>query len=197
MHDATLDRTTNGTGKVSDYTYSELQKFRLKDPDGNVTQYKIPTLKEVIRWSKGKTVMNLDKKDVPMEMTAKILSESDNKIIMITVHNAKQAKFYYKQNPNAMFSVFVKTTEAFYEYEASGIPWSNMIAYIGSENKPENKVLFDLLHAKGVMCMISAAPTYDKLPSPQERAIQYRETFKLGADILESDLPIEVAEAIR
>ena len=31
MHDATIDRTTTGTGKVSDYTYAELQQFFLKD----------------------------------------------------------------------------------------------------------------------------------------------------------------------
>lgn len=42
MHDATIDRTTTGTGKVSDYTYAELQQFFLKDREGNVTTYKIP-----------------------------------------------------------------------------------------------------------------------------------------------------------
>jgi len=197
MHDETLDRTTNGTGKVSDYTFEELQKFRLKDPEGNVTDYKIPTLKDVIAWSKGKTVVNLDKKDLPMEMTAKILSECKNDIIMLTVHNAEQAKFYYDYNPKWMLSAFVKTKKAFKEYEDAGIPWENMIAYIGPTNKPENKELFDLLHAKGVMCMISAAPSYDKLPDAAERAKNYRETFIQGADILESDLPIEVAAAIK
>ena len=30
MHDATIDRTTTGTGKVSDYTFEELQQFFLK-----------------------------------------------------------------------------------------------------------------------------------------------------------------------
>ena len=72
-----------------------------------------------------------------------------------------------------------------------------MIAYIGPQNKPENKELLELLHAKGVMCMISAAPSYDKLKDLAERANHYRETFTMGADILESDLPIEVAEAIK
>ncbi|MDP3467947.1 MAG: glycerophosphodiester phosphodiesterase family protein [Daejeonella sp.] len=56
MHDATLDRTTNGSRKVSDYTYKELQQFRLKDPEGNVTADRIPLLTDVIRWSKGKTI---------------------------------------------------------------------------------------------------------------------------------------------
>jgi len=197
MHDETLDRTTTGKGKVSDYTFAELERFRLKDPQGNITDYKIPTLREVILWSKGKTVLNLDHKDVPLEMTAKILKECKNEEVMLTVHNAQQARFYYQNNPANMMSAFVLTKEAFYTYEKAGIPWKNMIAYIGPKNKPENKELLELLHAKGVMCMISAAPSYDKLKGLVERANHYRETFAMGADILESDLPIEVAEAIK
>jgi len=197
MHDVTLDRTTTGTGKLSDYTYAELQKFRLKDPQGNATKYKIPTLKEAILWSKGKTVMNLDHKDVPLEMTAKMLKECKNEVIMLTIHSPEQARFYLNDNPDRMFSAHILTKKAFDEYEKEGIPWKNMIAYIGPAFQPENKVLLDLLHAKGVMCMISAAPSYDKLPNPAERAEHYRETFTQGADIMESDFPIEVAEAIK
>jgi len=197
MHDATLDRTTTGKGKVSDYTYAELQKFRLKDPQGNITAYKIPTLKEVILWSKGKTVMNLDHKDVPLAMTAKILKECKNNVIMLTVHSPKEAQFYLSNNPNAMFSAHILTKNVFEDYAAANLPWESMIAYIGPKNKPENKELLDKLHVKRVMCMISAAPSYDKLPDVTERAENYRETFKQGADILESDLPIEVAIAIK
>ena len=195
MHDATLDRTTNGTGKVSDYTYAELQKLRLKDFEGNITAYKIPTLKEALTWSKGKTVLNLDRKDVPLELQEKILREHPNKVVMITVHNAEHAKYYYDQNPDRMFSAFVKTKEALLAYEAAGIPFESMIAYIGSVNKPENKEIIDLLHARNVKCMISSAPSYDKLKDSKERAENYRDIFKQGADILESDLPIEVAAA--
>ncbi|MFX4689767.1 hypothetical protein ABTB16_20460, partial [Acinetobacter baumannii] len=82
------------------------------------------------------------------------------------------------------------------EYEAAGMPWQNMIAYIGSENKPENKIMLDLLHQRKVKCMISAAPVYDKLVTEEQRAQAYRKIFKSGADILESDLPVEVARAI-
>ncbi|RZL18769.1 MAG: glycerophosphodiester phosphodiesterase, partial [Pedobacter sp.] len=41
------------------------------------------------------------------------------------------------------------------------------------------------------------APSYDKLEDKTERSKQYRDTFLQGADILESDLPIDVAEAIK
>ena len=195
MHDETLDRTTTGKGKVSDYTYAELQRYRLKDPQGHVTDYKIPTLKEMLLWSKGKTVLNLDHKDVPLEMTAKLLKECGNDMVMLTVHNAQQARFYVDDNPNHLLSAFVLNKQAFDELEKMGVPWKNMIAYIGPTNKPENTLLLDLLHAKGVMCMISAASTYDKL-NATDRDAHYRETFAMGADILESDLPIEAAEAV-
>jgi glycerophosphoryl diester phosphodiesterase len=197
MHDATLDRTTTGTGKLSDYTYEELKKFKLKDPQGNITEYGIPTLDEVIKWSKGKTIINLDKKDVPLAMTAKKLKEHNAEAhVMLTVHNAKEAKFYYDDNPRLMFSAFVLTKKAFDEYEKAGIPWSHIMAYVGPTNKPENKELYDMLHAKGVMCMISAAPGYDKLPDAEARTKAYAEIIRSGADVIESDLPIEAAAAI-
>lgn len=197
MHDATLERTTNGTGKLSDYTWAEVQKLQLKDRFGKLTPYRVPTLAQVIEWARGKTILNLDRKDVPPEITDRIIKEHKaGSFVMVTVHNAGQAKFYFDKDPNRMMSAFVKTEKALKEYEAAGIPWKNMIAYIGSENKPENKVLLELLHQRKVKCMISAAPVYDKLATTGQRAKAYQDIFRSGADILESDLPVEVAQAI-
>ncbi|MBB1287281.1 glycerophosphodiester phosphodiesterase family protein [Flavisolibacter sp. BT320] len=198
LHDATLDRTTTGKGKLSDYTWEEVKKLRLKDHLGKVTPYRIPTLAEAIEWARGKTVLNLDKKDVPFQMTADIIRKHNaGAFVMVTVHNAEQARFYYDDDNNRMLSAHIKTEKAFREYEASGVPWTNMIAYIGSVNKPENQTLFNLLHQRQVMCMISAAPVYDKLETAEKRAAAYRETFQQGADILESDLPVDVAIALK
>jgi glycerophosphoryl diester phosphodiesterase len=197
LHDATLDRTTTGKGKLIDYTWEEVKQLKLKDKDGHITPYRIPTLQEAIEWARGKTILNLDKKDVPPAMTADIIRRNNaGSFVMVTVHNAQQAKFYYDDDPSRMMSAFVKTKEAMKEYESAGVPWINMIAYIGSENIPGNKAMYDLLHARGVMCMISAAPVYDKLPSSREREEAYRDIFATGADILESDYPVEVAAAI-
>lgn len=198
LHDATLERTTNGTGKLSDYTWEEVQKLQLKDRFGTLTPYRIPTLAQVIEWARGKTVLNLDKKDVPAVITDRIIKEHNaGAFVMVTVHNADQARFYYEKDAHRMMSAFVKTEKALQEYESAGIPWKNMIAYIGSESKPENKTILKLLHQRQVMCMISAAPVYDKLEKEAERAAAYRAIFQSGADILESDLPVEVARAVR
>jgi glycerophosphoryl diester phosphodiesterase len=193
MHDVTIDRTTTGKGKLSDFTYEELQSFRLKDNEGISTPYKIPTLEEVIIWSKGKTIINLDKKDVPMNMIAELIKkhQAENHV-MLTVHTGAQARYYYDLFPDIMLSVFSRNAKEYEDISISGVPWKNMIAYVGHTINDTNRDIVDMLRTKGVRCMISFAPTHDKLKSVDERQKAYVEELKKKPDIIESDLPIEV-----
>lgn len=193
MHDATLDRTTNASGKLSDYTWAELQSVRLKDSDGNVTKLKIPTLEEVIRWSIGKTVVNLDKKDVPLDMIVDMIRNCKaEKHIMITVHTGAQARYYYDRFPDIMFSVFARNAKEYEDISISGVPWRNMIAYVGPTINEKNKDIVEKLHNNGVRCMVSLAPTHDKLGTKEERAEKYMLEIEKKPDIIESDIPVEV-----
>jgi glycerophosphoryl diester phosphodiesterase len=198
MHDATLDRTTTGKGKVADYTLAELKKLFLKDVDGKVTPYRIPTLDEAIQWTKGKTVLILDFKDVPMATTAqKIKQYHAEAWVMPTVHNAAEAKFYYDGNKELAFEAFVKTPKAMKEYEDAGIPWDHIMAYICPNDTTANNTMYELLHARKVMCMISTAPTYDKLEKAEDRANAYRNIIRHGADMIEADRAVETGAAIK
>ncbi len=61
MHDGTLDRTTTGRGKVSDYTYEELLKFNLKRGHGiDIPGLKIPTLRQALEVCKDRITVNVD-----------------------------------------------------------------------------------------------------------------------------------------
>lgn len=66
MHDATLDRTTSGSGPVSAHTLAELNGLRLRTgaggSDAPVTEEGIPTLREALLLAKGKVLLNLDLK---------------------------------------------------------------------------------------------------------------------------------------
>lgn len=198
MHDATLDRTTTGKGKLSDYTWAELQDIRLKDYDGNVTDYKIPTLEEAIIWSKGKTVINLDKKDVPMEMIVKLIKKHNaENNVMLTVHTGAQARYYYDRFPTIMLSAFSRNIKEYEDLVISGVPWENMIAYVSYSIDENNKAIVDMLHAKGVRCMISVAPTHDRLENAQERNLKYKEEINKKPDIIESDIPTEIWKALK
>jgi len=104
MHDDKLDRTSTGTGKVSDYTWNELKKLRLKDSEGNVTLYRIPLLSEVFAWCKGKTVLNVDEKDVPYKMIADLIHQYHVEgNVLLTVHNAKEAAQYHALDSQFFF----------------------------------------------------------------------------------------------
>lgn len=198
MHDAMLERTTNGVGKLIDLTWEEAQQLYLKDVNGKVTPFRIPRLEDVIRWSRGKTIVNLDHKDVPLAMTAALVKKLDAfDHVMITVHKPEEARYYLDQSSDFMFSAFVRSMEEFDSYEKAGIPWGQIMAYVGSLNKPENRELYAKLHDKGVMVMVSAAPSYDKLDDPGEQNQAYQKVFLDGADVLESDYPIRVAKAIK
>lgn len=61
MHDNTLDRTTTGKGRVSDWTLDSLKTLLLRDGIGHSTYHKIPTLKEAMLEAKGRIMVNLDK----------------------------------------------------------------------------------------------------------------------------------------
>lgn len=61
MHDNTIDRTTTGKGKPSDFTVAEIKKLHLRDGLGVETQMSVPTLQEILEVSDGKILLNLDK----------------------------------------------------------------------------------------------------------------------------------------
>lgn len=62
MHDETLDRCSNGKGKICDHTYAEIQQLRLAAQHGAwYTRHGIPTLEEVLNLCKGKILINIDK----------------------------------------------------------------------------------------------------------------------------------------
>jgi glycerophosphoryl diester phosphodiesterase len=64
MHDATLNRTTNASGNVSDKTLAQLKAFKLRADNNTITNCTIPTLTEMLLAGRGKIYFDLDLKDV-------------------------------------------------------------------------------------------------------------------------------------
>ena len=65
LHDGSLDRTTNGKGRVKDRTLAEIKQLKLKanqgGRDAKVTQYDVLTLEEALELTKGRILVNIDK----------------------------------------------------------------------------------------------------------------------------------------
>ncbi|MDR7051196.1 glycerophosphoryl diester phosphodiesterase [Duganella sp. 3397] len=68
IHDATVDRTTDGRGKVADLTLAQLQALRLKQNMGaqmspELTDEHLSTLAQMLAAARGRIMINLDIKD--------------------------------------------------------------------------------------------------------------------------------------
>ena len=83
MHDDTVDRTTNGTGKVKDKTLAEIKQLRLKDKDGRLTEHTVPTLEEALLAAKGQIMVNLDKAYSIFDDVYVILKKTDTADLVI------------------------------------------------------------------------------------------------------------------
>ncbi|MBQ8838883.1 MAG: glycerophosphodiester phosphodiesterase family protein [Bacteroidales bacterium] len=61
MHDKTIDRMTNGKGKVSDITYDSLMTFRMRRAHNVVTDtVRVPTLREALLCCRDRILVNVD-----------------------------------------------------------------------------------------------------------------------------------------
>ncbi|MPR32497.1 glycerophosphodiester phosphodiesterase family protein [Salmonirosea aquatica] len=202
MHDPTLDRTTTGHGKVSGFTLEELRKLRLKDPDGRVTDYPIPTLGEALEWAKGKTVLIVDQKDVPMPARVQEITKhraEANALVM--AYTFEDAQLAYALNPEVAMEVFIPDREAADRFEQMGVSWQNVVAFV-THTQPKDATIFQHLHKKGTLAIVGSSRTIDKAYA--EKGIAKNELDKgylaiiaSGADIIEADLAIEAGEALR
>lgn len=66
FHDATVERTTDGSGKVAELTWAQLSRLRLRDDEGGadapLTDQHPVTLEQMLAAAKGRILLNLDVK---------------------------------------------------------------------------------------------------------------------------------------
>ena len=201
-HDPRLERTTNGKGLVADFSLQELQRLRLKDSDGQETPFRIPTLDEALKWARGKTILVLDQKDVPVaERVRKIEEHKAEAFAIVIVYSFKDAKACYELNKQIMMEVMIPSRAKVADFEQTGVPWANVVAFVGHA-LPDDRGLYGLLHSKGVTCMVGTSRNLDKrLTSGEVTDIKdcekdYRALFTGHADLVETDLPREVGQLL-
>lgn len=86
MHDDSVDRTTNGTGKVAELDWPYLSTLRLREGAGRgapVTARTIPTFEQALRTAKHRILVNVDaKSDLTVDVLALIDRVGDRRQIL-------------------------------------------------------------------------------------------------------------------
>jgi glycerophosphoryl diester phosphodiesterase len=101
MHDATVNRTTDGTGSIRDLTLAQLQLLKVnvksKPVDGT---YRIPTFKQILALCKNKIYIYLDFKDADPELAYQLIKQYGmEKQFLVYVSGAENFKGWRKTAP--------------------------------------------------------------------------------------------------
>ena len=101
MHDNTVNRTTNGKGKVNSMTLKQVTKLRLKNKSGELTEEHVPSLEDALKLAKGKILLNLDKSSGRFEKLLPVIDAMGvrNQVILKGSHGSSFFFNYMIQNP--------------------------------------------------------------------------------------------------
>jgi glycerophosphoryl diester phosphodiesterase len=196
MHDDDVARTTNGRGKVKNLTFEAIKGLRLKDPNGELTTYQVPTLQQALRWGAEKVVFTLDiKQGVPYDRVINMIREqrAEPYCIVIT-YSADQAAIVHRMAPELMISVSIRSAGDLLRINDRNIPDNRLIAFVGSSEV--DKGVYELLHGHGILCILGTMGNLDQqaVSRGDETYIEY---INRGADILSTDRPREVGHVLR
>ncbi len=196
MHDNTLDRTTTGTGNVLDWSYDELTQLQLVDNEGDTTDFKIPTLEEVLAWGKGKVLFTLDvKRGVPFEKVIATVEEYDGATYAaIITYRIDDASLVYSLNPELMISVSAGDDGALEQLQKSGIPAKNLLGFVGTR-EPE-KAHYEKVQQLGIKTILGTLGNLDKSAESKGDDSIYLIYVENGANIIATDRPLEVAKVL-
>lgn len=97
MHDATLDRTSTGTGMIADTTLAYIKTLKLRNGCNIRTKHNVPTLREALKLAKGRVMLNLDKADRYFEQVYELMKETGTtkQIVMKGNKSADEVKTQY------------------------------------------------------------------------------------------------------
>ena len=126
LHDATLDRTTNGKGKLQDKTLTEVRQLDAGSWfDPKYRDQRVPTLKEVLVLCKGKIDVLLDLKQQGDEYNTAVVAEvkthGSPKRTIVGVRSVDQARLFRRLLPQAKQLGLIPNQQAIEAFAKAGV----------------------------------------------------------------------------
>lgn len=196
LHDETLDRTTTGSGKVADRDYPEVKKLYLKDPNGDTTSYRIPTLDDALQWGAGKVIFTIDvKRGVPYALLIDAIRRNEAAAYCVVItYNANQAAEVHQLAPDLMISASIRSRDDLLRLSDRSIPDNRLVAFVGTAEA--DPAVYRLLHDHGIYCILGTLGNIDKQAARRGDTV-YTRLVENGANILATDRPREAGNALR
>lgn len=182
MHDDKVDRTTDGTGRVSDFTLEEIKKLDAGSWFGKDAKFKgakVPTLEETLQVLQGRVKLYMDQKYSPRPVVLELLKKYGFYPDRVVVDGANEWQLaFLKLDPDAPVMPNIdgpgdipKILETF----------PSAVAFNVESGKVSDE-LVDKAHACGVMVFANTLGWADQ-PTEMRRII------KAGVDAIQTDNP--------
>ena len=207
-HDKTINRTTNGKGKISELTLDYIRSRYLRAGHGATTRYKMPTLAEALDVCKGRVLINLDKAINYYDQIMEMLVErkmADQVIMKSSKSPAAMKEFFSHHKQNMLYMPIINYNEKswgkyevlFNDYLSTDLPF---IAYemcwngsLPGEKKVFNRVLKSgkrlwINTLWGKLCGGYENGYYDDRAVGNEDKI-YGKILSYGASMIQTDRP--------
>jgi glycerophosphoryl diester phosphodiesterase len=104
-------------------------------------------------------------------------------------------------NADIMMEVMIPNHEKVSAFEATGVPWESVIAFLGHV-PPSDPTLYAAVHENGASTMIGTSRNLDRqfstryVADSQSLRHDYQKLLQRGADIIETDLPRELGSLL-
>ncbi|MCP2680044.1 glycerophosphodiester phosphodiesterase family protein [Maricaulaceae bacterium NA33B04] len=189
MHDRTVDRTTTGTGTVTEMTYADIAALQLVDMDGTTLEEVAPTLDQTLNALDGVGIAQIDLKDIDMETIAAAISQADaaHRSIVIT-YTIEDAIALHTALPEVMMSVGIRSLDDLATLETAGVDLTRVQAWLGlGTGNPE---LDAALAEHGI------ETSYGDFRAERDGSVDYQRMAENGAEVISVDDVPAAADAL-
>ena len=191
MHDGTIDRTTTGSGKPSDYTLEELRRFRLIHKK-DTTDEQIPTFEEALKLVKNHMLVDIDIKTDQLDPVIEAIKNQECEDQVFFFDNDYHS-LQYVRDSDPEFMLMPRA----YSYEMAD---SAIVRF-----KPEvvhidfsfyNEEVVELIKTGNARIWINALGSIDPALGTKNEDKAMDKLLKFGANIIQTNQPKLLLEAL-
>jgi glycerophosphoryl diester phosphodiesterase len=186
MHDEKVDRTTDGSGRISDLSYMQVQQLSLKKNSADSLIHRVPTLLEVLQLTKNHILVDLDIKAAPLaELVALVRKTGTMDQVLFFQHYNATHDSLLAIDSTLMITPRADTAEDVLNFIAKYHPVSVQIP-------PEiaTPALVRQMKEAGCAVWINALGAADRLAEKGETETAFRPLIEKGANLIQGDQPL-------
>ncbi len=206
MHDKTLDRTTNGTGRLEHYTLKEIKQLYLRDGLGVVTSMRVPTLHEALQITKGRIFINLDKGYQHIKLVYPMLVKENMVSQVVFKGNASWESFSnwlgpLKDSINYMPIIGLEKGNGQAEVDAFLVHYKPYGFEFTLGNTEANLLDFKAIIRRGIRVWMNSLWSHHNAGHEDDKALEdpdvYSWYLKKGINIIQTDRPALLIDYLR